>query len=659
MPSLHAPGQNDTSPARPVPPRRTRSGARWTLALALSLACVSLPLSAGAGQVQPTPAKTAQAQAQQTQDGQTGLAGAAGTVYTASDFFADLKAGRVTGLTLEGDGSANVNFQDARPQFVVLPPDAQTLSTLRASGVPLKVLGGGSPFDWLSSVLPLVLAVLILAVLWRTMRGAQGGGGAAQFGRSKATVHSEGQVKVSFADVAGADEAKADLVEVVDFLKHPEKYHTLGARIPHGILLVGPPGSGKTLLARAVAGEAKVPYFSISGSDFVEMFVGVGAARVRDLFEQAKKQAPCIVFIDEIDAVGRKRGSGMNGGNDEREQTLNQLLVEMDGFQSQHDIIILAATNRPDVLDAALLRPGRFDRQVVVDAPDVRGRETILKIHARKKPLDPGVDLSMVARQTPGMVGADLENLLNEAALLAAKGGHKRITMRDVDEARDRVLMGPERRSMVINDADRRVTAYHEVGHALAAQLLPHADRVSKLTVVPRGRAAGYMMPLREDRVHYVRPVLEDMIAVALAGRAAEQVVFGAVTTGAQNDFQQATNIARRMVTTWGMSERLGKVSLASDESAYLGGGMQPAQYSQQTARVIDEEVSQLIARQYERVLTLVRENLPRLHVIVPELIRRETLMGAEFSVLLAGGELDELMIPEPPLSGTGGLAGA
>ncbi len=544
---------------------------------------MSLPLSAGAGQVQPTPAKTAQAQAQQTQTQQTqqtqggqtqgGQPGLAGATYTASDFFADVKAGRVADLTLEGDGSANVNFQDASRQFVVLPPDAQTLTSLRASGVPVKVLGGGSPFDWLASVLPLVLAVLILAVLWRTMRGAQGGGGAAQFGRSKATVHNEGQVKVSFADVAGADEAKADLVEVVDFLKHPERYHTLGARIPHGILLVGPPGSGKTLLARAVAGEAKVPYFSISGSDFVEMFVGVGAARVRDLFEQAKKQAPCIVFIDEIDAVGRKRGSGMNGGNDEREQTLNQLLVEMDGFQSQHDIIILAATNRPDVLDAALLRPGRFDRQVVVDAPDVRGRETILKIHARKKPLDPGVDLSMVARQTPGMVGADLENLLNEAALLAAKGGHKRITSRDVDEARDRVLMGPERRSMVINDADRRVTAYHEVGHALAAQLMPHADRVSKLTVVPRGRAAGYMMPLREDRVHYVRPVLEDMIAVALAGRAAEQVVFGAVTTGAQNDFQQATNIARRMVTTWGMSERLGKVSLASDESAYLGGG--------------------------------------------------------------------------------------
>ena len=535
-----------------------------------------------------------------------------------------------------------------------------SLSNLEKRGVDV-VLAQPGRMGWvsvLSTVLTGALIVVLLVVLLRGNR-QNGNDAAGAFGRSKATVHNEGQVKVGFADVAGADEAKADLVEVVDFLKHPERYHTLGARIPHGILLVGPPGSGKTLLARAVAGEAKVPYFSISGSDFVEMFVGVGAARVRDLFEQAKKQAPCIVFIDEIDAVGRKRGSGMNGGNDEREQTLNQLLVEMDGFQSQHDIIILAATNRPDVLDAALLRPGRFDRQVVVDAPDVRGRETILKIHARKKPLDPGVDLSMVARQTPGMVGADLENLLNEAALLAAKGGHKRITMRDVDEARDRVLMGPERRSMVINDADRRVTAYHEVGHALAAQLLPHADRVSKLTVVPRGRAAGYMMPLREDRVHYVRPVLEDMIAVALAGRAAEQVVFGAVTTGAQNDFQQATNIARRMVTTWGMSERLGKVSLASDESAYLGGGMQPAQYSQQTARVIDEEVSQLIARQYERVLTLVRENLPRLHVIVPELIRRETLMGAEFSVLLAGGELDELMIPEPPLSGTGGLAGA
>jgi len=596
---------------------------------------LTLTLGGASGaSLQPTPAKTAQAQAQQ----QGTLA--PGT-YAASTFFEDVKAGKVTGLTLQGDGSANVTLQDGQHRFVVLPPDAQTLTSLRAAGVPVRVIGSGSTFDWLNSVLPLILAGLILAVLWRSMRGAQQGGGAAQFGRSKATVHSEGQVKVSFADVAGADEAKADLVEVVDFLKHPERYHTLGARIPHGILLVGPPGSGKTLLARAVAGEAKVPYFSISGSDFVEMFVGVGAARVRDLFEQAKKQAPCIVFIDEIDAVGRKRGSGMNGGNDEREQTLNQLLVEMDGFQTQHDIIILAATNRPDVLDAALLRPGRFDRQVVVDAPDVRGRETILKIHARKKPLDPGVDLSMVARQTPGMVGADLENLLNEAALLAARAGHKRISMRDVDEARDRVLMGPERRSMVINEADRRVTAYHEVGHALAAQLLPHADRVSKLTVVPRGRAAGYMMPLREDRVHYIRPVLEDMIAVALAGRAAEEVVFGAVTTGAQNDFQQATSIARRMVTTWGMSDRLGKVALASDESAYLGGGMQPGNYSQQTARVIDEEVSLLIQRQYERVLSLVREYLPRLHVIVPELILRETLLGAEFSQLLSGGTLE------------------
>jgi cell division protease FtsH len=582
-----------------------------------------------------------------------------------SDFQSALNRGQVTRVVITNQD----NLATVSGALNTTPPTTfmtRTLSSdplislpaLERRGVDV-ILASPGRLNWvtvLSTVLTSALIVVLLVVLLRGNR--QGGNDAAgAFGRSKATVHSEGQVKVSFADVAGADEAKADLVEVVDFLRHPERYHTLGARIPHGVLLVGPPGSGKTLLAKAVAGEAKVPYFSISGSDFVEMFVGVGAARVRDLFEQAKKQAPCIVFIDEIDAVGRKRGSGMNGGNDEREQTLNQLLVEMDGFQSQHDIIILAATNRPDVLDAALLRPGRFDRQVVVDAPDVRGRETILKIHSRKKPLDPGVDLSMVARQTPGMVGADLENLLNEAALLAARSSRKRITMRDVDEARDRVLMGPERRSMVINEADRRVTAYHEVGHALAAQLLPYADRVSKLTVVPRGRAAGYMMPLREDRVHYIRPVLEDMIAVALAGRAAEQVVFGAVTTGAQNDFQQATNIARRMVTTWGMSGRLGKVALASDDSAYLGGGMQPGQYSQQTARVIDEEVSLLISTQYERVLELVREYLPRLHVIVPELIRRETLMGAEFSVLLAGGELEELPPPEEVQGGLG-LAG-
>ena len=474
------------------------------------------------------------------------------------------------------------------------------------------------------------------------LRRNNGGGtdAASNFGKSKAAIISEGQIKLTFADVAGCDEAKQDLQEVVDFLRQPEKYHLLGARIPHGVLLVGPPGSGKTLLAKAVAGEAKVPYFSISGSDFVEMFVGVGAARVRDLFEQARKSAPCIVFIDEIDAVGRKRGMNLQGGNDEREQTLNQLLVEMDGFGSGQEVIILAATNRPDVLDAALLRPGRFDRQVVVDAPDVRGREQILRIHARKKPLDVSVNLETLARRTAGMVGADLENLLNEAALLAAREGRNRITGKDVDEARDRVLMGPERRSLVVREADRKVTAYHEVGHALAAQLLPHANRVAKLTVVPRGRAAGYMMPDAEDRLHITRPALDDMIAVALAGRAAEEVVYGEVTTGAQNDFQQATNIARRMVTEWGMSPAIGKVALASEDGAYLGGGTQQVMTSEATARVIDEQVREIVDAAYERVMRLMRQHLDDMHQIVTVLMQRETLSGEEFSTLLGGGHL-------------------
>ncbi|PNY82133.1 ATP-dependent zinc metalloprotease FtsH [Deinococcus koreensis] len=570
--------------------------------------------------------------------------------YTTNRFFDDLANKRVASVTLDSLGNATVNLSrslDGRSRHtLVVPADGATLDRIRAAGVLLNVVPGGSAFGWLGQVLPLVLTGLILLVLWRSMRGSSGSSSASTFGKSKAAVIAEGQIKLSFQDVAGCDEAKADLQEVVDFLRSPEKYHSLGARIPHGVLLVGPPGSGKTLLAKAVAGEAKVPYYSISGSDFVEMFVGVGAARVRDLFDQARKSAPCIVFIDEIDAVGRKRGISLQGGNDEREQTLNQLLVEMDGFSSGQEVIILAATNRPDVLDAALLRPGRFDRQVVVDAPDVRGREMILRIHARKKPLDVSVDLGVVARRTAGMVGADLENLLNEAALLAAREGRHRITGRDVDEARDRVLMGPERRSLVVREADRKVTAYHEVGHALAAQLLPHANRVAKLTVVPRGRAAGYMMPDADDRLHVTRGALEDMICVALSGRAAEEVVYGEVTTGAQNDFQQATTIARRMVTEWGMSGRIGKVALASDQGTYLGGGSQLSAMSEATAQQIDEEVRSLIEAAYERALSLVREHLHRVHEIVTILMQRETLIGEEFSTLLAGGTLEPVVLP-------------
>ncbi|WP_424949714.1 ATP-dependent zinc metalloprotease FtsH [Deinococcus sp.] len=571
---------------------------------------------------------------------------------TLSDFQAALARGQVTRVVITNQNnlavvSGRLKTGDTFTTRTLSADPLISLTGLEKRGVDV-VLAPPGRLGWVAVVSTALTGALIIVLLVVLLRGNRQGGGdaAGAFGKSKATVHNEGQVKVSFADVAGADEAKADLVEVVDFLKHPERYHTLGARIPHGVLLVGPPGSGKTLLARAVAGEAKVPYFSISGSDFVEMFVGVGAARVRDLFEQAKKQAPCIVFIDEIDAVGRKRGSGMNGGNDEREQTLNQLLVEMDGFQSQHDIIILAATNRPDVLDAALLRPGRFDRQVVVDAPDVRGRETILKIHARKKPLDPGVDLNMVARQTPGMVGADLENLLNEAALLAARSSRKRITMRDVDEARDRVLMGPERRSMVINEADRRVTAYHEVGHALAAQLLPYADRVNKLTVVPRGRSLGAAMYTPGDQMHMTREALLDRICVALSGQAAEELVLGVISTGAQNDFQQATNIARRMITEWGMSS-LGNLALVSEQGGYLGLSAEYGQYSEHTSVRIDEELLSLLADQYERSKALLGEHLHVMHRLVDALMLHETLSLEQFEIVVAGG-----VLPAPPESG-------
>lgn len=515
-----------------------------------------------------------------------------------------------------------------------------------------------STFRWESLLLPIGVVVLLGVALFYFSRGNRGSsdGGVAQFGKSKAHLMAEGSVKTTFSDVAGCDEAKMELAEIVDFLKHPENFHALGARIPHGVLLVGPPGSGKTLLAKAVAGEAKVPFFSISGSDFVEMFVGVGAARVRDLFEQAKKAAPCIVFIDEIDAVGRRRGLNVGGGNDEREQTLNQLLVEMDGFETKHDIIILAATNRADVLDPALLRPGRFDRQVVVDAPDVKGREQILRIHARKKPLDPSVDLPLVAARTPGMVGADLENLLNEAALVAARAKRKRIIMSDLDEAADRVVMGPERKSRVISEQDKKVTAYHEVGHALAAELLPKSDRVHKLTIVPRGRAAGYMMPLPEDRMHYTEQVLLDRIGVALAGHAAESLIFNETTTGASSDFRQATHIARRMITEWGMSVELGKVAHQQQQDGYS----ERQAYSEHTAQVIDQEIKRILDHQYQRVSQLLAEHLHQMHWVVGTLMVRETLSGDEFRTLIGGGSLPE-PTPEPEPSGvptlqTGGI---
>jgi cell division protease FtsH len=501
----------------------------------------------------------------------------------------------------------------------------------------------------LQALLPILL---IAGFLWFRSRASKDVGGAPSFGKSRA--RQVEKPKVTFREVAGCDEAKEELSEVVDFLKNPARFHEIGARIPHGCLLVGPPGSGKTLLAKAVAGEARVPFFTISGSDFVEMFVGVGAARVRDLFEQARRTAPCIIFIDEIDAVGRKRGSGMNGGNDEREQTLNQLLVEMDGFETKHDIIILAATNRPDVLDSALLRPGRFDRQVVVDAPDVKGREEILRVHSRKKPLEENVDLKVIARRTPGMVGADLENLLNEAALLAARAGRRRIGIKDLDEAADRVTMGPARTSRVISDADKRITAFHEVGHALAANLLPLADRVHKLTIVPRGNAAGFMQTMPSEQDHLGRNQILERITVFMAGRAAEELEFGDVTTGAQNDFIRATELARKMVGEWGMSQTLGHVALIEGNQDYLGLGIENRQYSNATAKAIDLEVKTILETCYEAAKALLEQHRHLLMRVVDELLIRETLNAEEFQMLLEGQELpddDSSTTPDEPSS--------
>ena len=567
-----------------------------------------------------------------------------GEVRSYGAFEADLRAGRIERVVVDGS-ELTVTPASGEPYRTRLATPPSDLTRFTAAGADVEVVAPG--VDWGSVLLYALPILLMLAFVLFLLRGNRGGGGdgATSFGKSRARMLTEENTGVLFKDVAGVEEAKADLTEVVEFLKNPGRFHALGARIPHGVLMVGPPGSGKTHLARAVAGEAGVPFFSISGSDFVEMFVGVGAARVRDLFETAKKNAPCIVFIDEIDAVGRRRGVNINGGNDEREQTLNALLVEMDGFESQHDVIIVAATNRPDVLDPALLRPGRFDRQVVVDAPDVRGREAILRIHARGKPLARTVDLRRVAQRTPGFVGADLENLLNEAALVAARAGRREIRGPDLDEAADRVIMGPERRSRVISEREKRVTAYHEAGHALAAHLLEHADPVHKITIVPRGRAMGYVMQFpEEDRLSAGRLELLDRIAVALAGRVVEEMVLGDVTTGAQNDFQQATDLARRMVTRWGMSERLGPVALASGDSSFLGDFEGPRAYGEATAQRIDEEVKEIVEAQYGRARELLGAHRDRLETVVEVLLRRETLHHDEFAALMRGETL-----PEPP----------
>ncbi len=505
-------------------------------------------------------------------------------------------------------------------------------------------------FSWW---IPLIAIVFLWVFFIRQMQ--QGGSAALKFGKSRARILNENQVKVTFRDVAGADEAKEELQEIIEFLRDPKKFQGLGGRIPKGALLLGPPGTGKTLLAKAVAGEAGVPFFSMSGSDFVEMFVGVGASRVRDLFEQGKKNAPCIIFIDEIDAVGRHRGAGLGGGHDEREQTLNQLLVEMDGFESNEGVILIAATNRPDVLDPALLRPGRFDRQIVVDLPDARGREAILRIHGRNKPLNKDVDVSVLARGTPGLAGADLANLMNEAALLAARKNKKEIHMRDLEEAKDKVMMGTERKSMLLSEEEKKTTAYHESGHALVGWLQPDADPIHKVTVIPRGRALGVTHFLPEgDRYTRAKEFYLAAMAVAMGGRAAEELIFGRITTGAANDIQHATQIARKMVCEWGMSERLGPLMFGQrEEMIFLGREIsQRKDYSERTAETIDEEVYALVNGAYEKAKRLLTENMDKLHAIAQNLLEREILDREEINRILRGETLEPLPPPAGPTSG-------
>ncbi len=501
--------------------------------------------------------------------------------------------------------------------------------------------------EWLQllvSFLPWVLIIGLWVLFMRRMQsGAGGSRGIFNFGKSKAKMVSEKNLRVTFKDVAGADEAKQELEEIIEFLKEPSKFQKLGGKIPRGVLLLGPPGTGKTLLARAVAGEAGVPFFSISGADFVEMFVGVGASRVRDLFEQGKKSAPCIIFIDEIDAVGRHRGAGLGGGHDEREQTLNALLVEMDGFEQNSGVIIIAATNRPDVLDPALMRPGRFDRQVVVDRPDVTGREGILKVHTRKIPLDPKVDLKVLAKGTPGLAGAELANMVNEAALLAARKNKNRVSMEDFEEAKDKVMMGMERKSMIISDDEKKLTAYHEIGHVLVAKKLPDADPVHKVTIIPRGRALGLTTYLPVDEKHtYSRDYLEAVICYALGGRAAERIIFGKFTNGAGSDIERATSIARKMVCEWGMSEKLGPILYGeNEEEIFLGREItKSTNYSEKTAQDIDAEIKNIVITCQDKAEQILKDNMDVLHKLSEELLEREILDSVEIDKIIAGEEL-------------------
>ncbi len=544
----------------------------------------------------------------------------------------------IEGLVIEGERQDGTRFRTVRPDLY----DGGLMSDMLNHNVNVEGREPKTPSVWmqlLMAAFPILLIVLIFMFFMRQMQGGAGGGrgGPMSFGKSKARLLSEDQIKTTFGDVAGVDEAKEEVTELVEFLRDPSKFQSLGGRIPRGVLMSGPPGTGKTLLAKAIAGEAKVPFFSISGSDFVEMFVGVGASRVRDMFDQAKKQAPCIIFIDEIDAVGRTRGGGWGGGNDEREQTLNQLLVEMDGFGGNEGVIVIAASNRPDVLDKALMRPGRFDRQVYVGLPDIRGREQILKVHARKVPLDEKVALGVLARGTPGFSGADLANLVNEAALFAARANRRLVTMEEFEKARDKIMMGAERRSMVMSEAEKANTAYHEAGHAIVGRLMPEHDPVHKVSIIPRGQALGVtqFLPL-EDQHSISKRKLEGLLCSLFGGRIAEELILGpdGVTTGASNDIERASQIARHMVTKWGLTQKLGPILYGEDENRMPGGGAK--NFSGTTSREIDEEVRRIIDTCYQRAETILRDNMDILHAMKDALVEYETLTAQQVDDLMA-----------------------
>ena len=555
-----------------------------------------------------------------------------------SEFMAAVERGDVREVMIEGH-YVEGQLKNGEQFRTYTPDDPQLVKSLRDSNVKVAAKAEGSS-PWYMMLLVSWLPILLLIGVWvffmRQMK--VGGGKAMSFGKSRARLLTENQQRITFSDVAGVDEAKDDLQEIIQFLKDPKRFTKLGGRIPKGCLLVGSPGTGKTLLARAIAGEAGVPFFSISGSDFVEMFVGVGASRVRDLFVQGKKKAPCIIFIDEIDAVGRHRGAGFGGGNDEREQTLNQLLVEMDGFESNDGVILIAATNRPDVLDPALLRPGRFDRHVVVPRPDIKGRVGILQVHSRKVPLAADVDVTLLARSTPGLTGADLENLVNEAALLAARNDKEKVSMMDMELAKDKVMMGAERRSMIISDEEKRTTAYHEAGHALVAKLLPGADPVHKVTIIPRGMALGLTQQLPEDEKYtYASNYLLNNLVILFGGRVAEELVFEQITTGAGNDIEKATDLARRMVCEWGMSEKLGPMTFGrKDQEIFLGREVtQKEGFSKNTGIEIDAEIRRIIQESYQRAKDLLKTNLNLLHKIAEKLLEKEVLDGSEIDAIV------------------------